>query len=154
MCGIYHSTSRPRSGWKKSKHVWEKPLSICIFTKWQKPNICGFFQTLTKYKVCGKKTHMFVKKNMCVFFHTDGALVFEFLIFDINTLYLFLSFQRRTCNIRRQEHLQNSLQKNHLFGNFHTCVEKPKHIKNKNGKNNIKTNKFFMWAPPQLKGSL
>ena len=49
----------------------------------------GFYQTLTKYKVCGKKTHMFVKNQTCVSFSKQVlrlfvfALVFEFLIFDI-----------------------------------------------------------------------
>ena len=39
-----HKTS---SMWvEKSNHVWEKPLSICVFMKWQKPNMCGFYQTL------------------------------------------------------------------------------------------------------------
>ena len=144
----------------KSTHVWEKPLSIGILMKWEKPNMCAFYQTLTKYKGVWKKTHMFEKKpNMCVFFQTGGAtfcICTCIWVFDIwySVLHLYLSFQRRPCNIRRQEHLQNSLEKNHLFGNSHTCVEKPTHIKNKNSKNNIKTNKFYMWAPPQLKDSL
>ena len=106
-----------------------------------------------------KDTHVWKKPNMCVFFQTGGAtfcICTCIWVFDIwySVLHLYLSFQRRPCNIRRQEHLQNSLEKNHLFGNSHTCVEKPTHIKNKNSKNNIKTNKFFMWAPPQLKDSL
>ena len=50
----------------KSTHVWEKPLSICILTKWQKPNMCGFYQTHTKYKCVWKKPHMFVKRQTCV----------------------------------------------------------------------------------------
>ena len=40
-------------------HMCEKKtLSICIFMKWHKPNICGFYQTHTKYKGmwCGKHT--------------------------------------------------------------------------------------------------
>ena len=45
-----------------------------------------------------------------------------------------------TPNIRRQKHLQNRLEKNNLFGNFHTCVEKPTHVKNKNTNKYIKTN--------------
>ena len=51
--------------------------------------MCGFYQTLTKYKVCGKKTHMFVKNQTCVSFSIQVvllfvfALVFEFLMFDI-----------------------------------------------------------------------
>ena len=73
----------------KSTHVWVKPLSICILTKWQKPNMCGFYQTLTKYKGVWKKPHMFVKNLTCVYFSIQVvllfvfALVFEFLIFDI-----------------------------------------------------------------------
>ena len=43
----------------KSTHVWEKPLSISILMKWEKPNMCGFYQTLTKYKGVCKMTHMF-----------------------------------------------------------------------------------------------
>ena len=45
----------------KSTHVWEKPLSISIFMKWSKPNMCGYYQTFTKYKAVWKKTYMFVK---------------------------------------------------------------------------------------------
>ena len=51
--------------------------------------MCGFYQTLTKYKGVWKKTHMFVKKQTCVSFPIQVvllfvfALVFEFLIFDI-----------------------------------------------------------------------
>ena len=73
----------------KSTHVWEKPLSIGILMKWEKPNMCGFYQTLTKYKGVWKKTHMFEKNQTCVSFSKQVvllfvfALVFEFLIFDI-----------------------------------------------------------------------
>ena len=73
----------------KSTHVWEKPLSIGILMKWEKPNMCGFYQTLTKYKGVWKKTHMFVKNQTGVSFSKQVvllfvfALVFEFLIFDI-----------------------------------------------------------------------
>ena len=52
----------------KATHVWEKPLSICIFMKWQKPHMCGFYQTRTKYKGVWKKPHMFVKNLTCVYF--------------------------------------------------------------------------------------
>ena len=62
----------------KSTHVWEKPLSICIFTKWQKPNMCGFYQTLTKYKCVWKKPHMFVKNQTCVSFSIQGVVLFVF----------------------------------------------------------------------------
>ena len=47
----------------KSTHVWEKPLSICVLTKWKKPNMCGFYQTHTKYKCVWKKPHMCVKRQ-------------------------------------------------------------------------------------------
>ena len=73
----------------KITHVWEKSLSISIFMKWLKPNMCGFYQTLTKYKGVWKKTHMFVKNQTGVSFSKQVvllfvfALVFEFLIFDI-----------------------------------------------------------------------
>ena len=52
----------------KSTHVWEKPLSICILTKWQKPNMCGFYQTHTKYK-CVWKSHtcLLKDKHVCNF---------------------------------------------------------------------------------------
>ena len=62
----------------KSTHVWEKPLSICIFTKWQKPNMCGFYQTLTKYTGVWKKPHMFVKNQTCVSFSIQGVVLFVF----------------------------------------------------------------------------
>ena len=51
--------------------------------------MCGFYQTLTKYKGVWKKTHMFVKNQTGVSFSKQVlllfvfALVFEFLIFDI-----------------------------------------------------------------------
>ena len=51
--------------------------------------MCGFYQTLTKYKGVWKKTHMFVKKQTGVSFSKQVvllfvfALVFEFLVFDI-----------------------------------------------------------------------
>ena len=83
----------------KSTHVWEKPLSICILTKWQKPNMCGFYQTLTKYKGVWKNTHMFEINQTCVSFSKQVvllfvfALVFEFLIFDI-VYYIFIRLFR------------------------------------------------------------
>ena len=110
----------------KSTHVWEKPVSICVLTKWKKPNMCGFYQTLTKYKGVWKKTHMLVKIQTCVWFSIKVGLLFvfaivlEFLIFDM-ILYLYLSFQTRTCNIRHQKHLQNSLEKI-------TCLGIPTHV--------------------------
>ena len=51
--------------------------------------MCGFYQTLTKYKGVWKKTHMFVKNQTGVSFSKQVvllfvfALVFEFLMFDI-----------------------------------------------------------------------
>ena len=62
----------------KSTHVWEKPLSICFFTKWHKPNMCGFYQTHTKYKGEWKKPHMFVKRQTCVSFSIQGVVLFVF----------------------------------------------------------------------------
>ena len=96
---------------------------------------------------------------MCVFFHIGGAtfcictciLVFKILYI---TLCLYLSFQMCTPNIRRQKHLQNRLEKNNLFGNFHTCVEKPTHVKNKNTNNYIKTNTLYTSAPPRFQDFL
>ena len=64
----------------KSTHVWEKPLSICILTKWQKPNMCGFYQTHTKYKCVWKKPHMFVKRQTCVSFSIQEVVLFVFAI--------------------------------------------------------------------------
>ena len=135
------------------KVVGKKHCQFVFFMKLQKT------YTYQIQRCVEKDTHVWKKPNMCVFFQTGGAtfcICTCIWVFDIwySVLHLYLSFQRRPCNIRRQEHLQNSLEKNHLFGNSHTCVEKPTHIKNKNSKNNIKTNKFFMWAPPQLKDSL
>ena len=82
--------NKTSSKWlEKSTHVWEKPLSISILMKWEKPNMCGFYQTLTKYKGVCKMTHMFEKNQTCVSFSKQVvllfvfALVFEFLIFDI-----------------------------------------------------------------------
>ena len=73
MCGKNHSCfgkithvwnlpiNKASSKWlDKSTQVWEKPLSISILMKWEKPNMCGFYQTHTKYKGVWKKTHMFV----------------------------------------------------------------------------------------------
>ena len=110
----------------KTIHVWQKSHMFeknhtCVgktTVNWyfnEKPNMCGFYQTLTKYKGVWKKTQMFEINQTCVSFSKEVvllfvfALVFEFFMFDINTLYLYRSFQRRTCNIRRQEHPQNSL---------------------------------------------
>ena len=142
----------------KSTHVWEKPLSIGILMKWEKPNMCGFYQTLTKYKGVWKKTHMFEKNQTCVSFSKQVvllfifALVFEFLIFDI-VYYIYIYLFRGAHAISDVKNtFKTALKKNQLFGNSQTCVEKPTHIKN--SKNNIKTNKFYMWAPPQLKDSL
>ena len=121
----------------KTKHVWL--LS----------NTCQIQRCVEKY------THVCKKPNKCVFFQTGGATfcictcIWVFAIW-YSVLNLYLSFQRRPCNIRCQEHLQNSLEKNHLFGNSHTCVEKNTQVKNKN----IKTNKFCMWSPPRLKDFL
>ena len=64
----------------KSTHVWEKPLSICILTKWQKPNMCGFYQTHTKYKCVWKKPHMCVKRQTCVSFSIQEVVLFVFAI--------------------------------------------------------------------------
>ena len=102
-----------------------------------------------------KATHVCKKPNMCVFFHIGGATfcictcIWVFQILYI-TLCLYLSFQMCTLNIRHQKHLQNRLEKNNLFGNFHTCVEKPTHVKNKNTNNYIKTNTLYMSAPPRF----
>ena len=59
-----------------------------------------------------------------------------------------------TPNIRHQKQLQNRPEKNNLFGNSHTCVEKPTHVKNKNTNNYIKTNTLYTSAPPRFKDSL
>ena len=64
----------------KATHVWEKPLSICIFMKWQKPHMCGFYQTRTKYKGVWKKPHMFVKRQTCVSFSIQEVVLFVFAI--------------------------------------------------------------------------
>ena len=64
----------------KSTHVWEKPLSICVLTKWKKPNMCGFYQTHTKYKGEWKKPHMFVKRQTCVSFSIQEVVLFVFAI--------------------------------------------------------------------------
>ena len=42
----------------------------------------------------------------------------------------------------------------HVSGFSHTCVEKTTQVKNKNSKNNTKTNKFCVWSPPRLKDFL
>ena len=42
----------------------------------------------------------------------------------------------------------------HVGGFSHTCVEKTTQVKNKNSKNNTKTNKFCVWSPPRLKDFL
>ena len=60
------------------------------------------------------------------------TLVLESLIFDI---FLYLSFQTRTCNIRCQKDLQNSIE--NLFWNSHICVGKTTYIKNKDSNNNV-----------------
>ena len=64
----------------KSTHVWEKPLSICVLTKWKKPNMCGFYQTHTKYKCVWKKPHMCVKRQTCVSFSIQEVVLFVFAI--------------------------------------------------------------------------
>ena len=159
MCGIYHSKRRPRSGCITA-HMCGKNHCQLVFLWSGKNQTCvAFIKHLPNTGCVEKDTHVCKKPNRCVFFQTGGAtfcICTCIWVFDIwySVLHLYLSFQRRPCNIRRQEHLQNSLEKNHLFGNSHTCVEKPTHIKNKNSKNNINTNKFCMWSPPQLKDFL
>ena len=101
-----------------------------------------------------KDTHVCKKPNRCVFFQTGGAtfcICTCIWVFDIwyNALYLFITIiseahmQYQTSRTPSKQPL-----KNHLFGNSHTCVEKPTHIKNKNSKNNIKTNIFFLFVHP------
>ena len=110
----------------KSTHLWEKTLSICFL--WSCKN-----QTHTKYKGVWKKTHMLVKIQTCVWFSIKVGLLFlfaivlEFLIFDM-ILYLYLSFQTRTCNIRRLKHLENIIEKK-LLENSHTCEGRTTHKK-------------------------
>ena len=71
--------NKTSSKWlEKSTHVWEKPLSISILMKWEKPNMCGFYQTLTKYKGVCKMTHMFEKNQTCVSFSIQGVVLFVF----------------------------------------------------------------------------
>ena len=91
MCGKNHTClgkithvwnlplNKTSSKWlEKSTHVWEKPLSISILMKWEKPNMCGFYQTLTKYKGVCKMTHMFEKNQTCVSFSIQGVVLFVF----------------------------------------------------------------------------
>ena len=40
--------------------------------------MCGFYQTLTKYKGVWKKPHMFVKNQTCVSFSLQGVVLFVF----------------------------------------------------------------------------
>ena len=81
----------------KTKHVWLFSNTYQIQGVWKKDT-----------HVCKNQTYVSFSIQVVLLF--VFALVFEFLIFDImHYIYLLLSFQRRTCNIRRQGHLQNSL---------------------------------------------
>ena len=74
MCGKNHTcvefiTQPGSSKWlDKSTLVWEKPLSISISMKWQKPNMCGFHQTLAKYKGVYKTKHLCLFPNRWCYF--------------------------------------------------------------------------------------
>ena len=153
--------NKTSSKWlEKSTHVWEKPLSISILMKWEKPNMCGFYQTLTKYKGVWKKTHMFENNQTCVSFSKQVvllfvfALVFEFLIFDIvYCIYIYL-FRGAHAISGVKNTFKTAFKKFTCLGISTHVLKKTTHIKNKNSKNNIKTNKFCMWSPPRLKDFL
>ena len=128
----------------KSTHVWEKPLSIGILMKWEKPNMCGFYQTLTKYKGVWKKTHMFVKNQTGVSFSKQVvllfvfALVFEFLIFDI-VYYIYIYLFKGAHAISGVKNTSKTALKKITCLGIPTHVwEKNTHIKTRDSNNNIK----------------
>ena len=111
-----------------------------VFTKWQKPNMCGFYQTLTKYKGVWKKPHMFVKKQTCVSFSKQVvllfvfALVFEFLIFDI-VYYIYIYLFRGAHAISGVKNTsKTALKKSPVWEFPHMCGKTHTHKKQKQQK--------------------
>ena len=135
-----------------------------VFLRSGKNQTCvAFIKHIPNTNVCGKSHTCVLKdKHVCLFPYKRWYFLylqlyfvfFKRIYYIISPSFILDVTMQSVSHVRSQKHLQISLGRNQLFGNSHTCVEKTTQVKNKNSKNNIKTNKFFMWAPPQLKDSL
>ena len=131
-----------------------------VFLRSGKNQTCvAFIKHIPNTNVCGKSHTCVLKdKHVCLFPYKRWYFLYLQLYFVFfKRIYYIISpsvISEVTMQCQKSETSSNQPWKKSPVWEFPHMCGKTTQVKNKNSKNNIKTNKFCMWSPPRLKDFL